>query len=250
MKSPVARGTGDGGARRRRGLALALAALLSATTVFIGAALASTGSQVKGGLYEGMIGGSHSPGGPAQETLMVSADGRRIASVIVLAPACGEPGGSNATVRNVKITHGSFKATYPRIPTRPGIFNGATLTGHFLSHRRVSGREDVRSNETFNGSLCKYSLSLTAVAEPAGTKRCANHVHGTDEFFNILVTETTCAAVSKAADAGKFTQPGGPTSTPHFSTPGWTCRLVTGGIDNHRCTRAHPEATFGFSTVT
>jgi hypothetical protein len=226
-----------------------LAVLLIGALVWIGVALASAGSPVKGGLYEGVIGGPSSPGGPARETLTVSRDGRHVASVVVLPPECGQPGGTAATVRNVKIVNGSFKAKYPRTPTGPGIFNEATLTGHFLAHRRVSGREDVRSNETINGSLCKYSLAWTATAEPAGTKQCPNHIHGKDDFFDILVIGTTCTVVDKAADKGKFTKPGGPTSTALFSTPGWTCRVLTSGVNNHQCKRARPKATFSFSSV-
>jgi hypothetical protein len=190
------------GLARRLSRSLVLVGLLSGTLVWIGAALASAGKPVKGALYEGTIGGPKSPGGPGQETLTVSRDGRHVASVVVLSPACGEPGGPPATVHNVKVVHGAFKATYPRTATSPGIFNDATLTGHFLTHRRVSGHESVRSNETFTGSLCKYSLSWTATAEPAGTKKCPNHVHGTNEFFDILVTGTTCKIVDKAADKG------------------------------------------------
>lgn len=248
MAGFVDRGNRVGRARRVFRSVVALA-LLSGTLVWISVALAAAGSPVKGGIYEGMIGGPHSPGGPAQETLTVSRNGRQVASVVVLSPECGEPGGPNATVRNIKIVNGSFKATYPRTPTGPGIFNDATLTGHFLAHHRVSGREDVRSNETINGSLCKYSLSWTATAEPAGTKACRNHSRGSEEFFDILVTGTTCAVVDKAADKGKFTQPGGPTSTPHFSTPGWTCRVLTSGVNNHQCKRARPKAIFSFSSL-
>jgi hypothetical protein len=244
------------GRSRRRGRALSLlfrplvfSAMPVGTLVWIGVALASAGSPVKGGIYEGTIGGPNSPGGPAQETLTVSRDGRKVASVIVLPPECGQPGGSAATVRNVKIVNGSFKATYPRTATRQGVFNDATLTGHFLAHGRVSGREDVRSNETINGSLCKYSLAWSAAAQPVGTKQCPNHVHGRDEFFNILIIGTTCAVVDKAADKGTFSQAGGSTSVPRFSTPGWTCRVLRSGVDNHRCTKAHPKATFSFSTV-
>ncbi|MDQ6775103.1 MAG: hypothetical protein M3071_02545 [Actinomycetota bacterium] len=140
------------------------------------------------GLYVGMIGGPTSPGGSAQETLTVSPSGREVASVVVLPAECGQPGGPLATVRNVKIVNGSFTAAYPRTPTASGVFNDATLTGHFLAHGRVTGREDVRSNETINGSLCKYSLPWTATAQPTGTKRCPNHTHGTRAFSDILVS--------------------------------------------------------------
>jgi hypothetical protein len=226
-----------------------LMATLSGALISIGAALASGGSPVKGGLYEGTIGGPHSPGGTAQETLTVSRDGHRVASVIVLPPQCGQPGGPAATVRNVKIVNGSFTARYPRTPTRRGVFNDATLTGRFGTHGRVSGQEIVRSNETINGSLCKYSLPWKAVAQPAGTRQCPSHVHGKNQFNDILVTGTTCIVADKAADKGTFVQTGGPTSVRQFSTPGWTCRVVTGGVNNHRCDRARPKATFSFSSV-
>ena len=126
----------------------------------------------------------------------------------------------------------------------PTIVNGGSVPRLFIA---ISYSDNL--NETINGSLCKYSLSWTAAAQPAGTKQCRNHGQGKDQLSDILVTGTTCAVVNKAADKGKFVQTGGPTSVPQFTTPGWTCRVLRSGVNNHQCNRAHPKASFSFTSL-
>jgi hypothetical protein len=215
--------------------------VLIGALVWIGVALASAAKPVKGGIYQGSFGGPR--GGNAAGSLTVSPNGRRVASVTLLPPECGTPPGPIPTIRNVPIVNGSFKAKY-HTPTRPGIFNDATLTGHFLAHGRARGQEEVRSNETIDGSLCKYSIPWTAKAQPRGTKRCPDHAQAS----NIIVDGTTCAVVDKALNKGKIIPVTPTRSHPGFRTPGWTCRTVTNGPDNHQCKRSHPKkATFSFT---
>jgi hypothetical protein len=165
--------------------------------------------------------------------------------VTALPIECGEPGGPIVTVHNVPIVNGAFKVQYPGLHFAHGFFGSATLSGRFLAHGRASGREDVRTNETFTGAVCKYSMPWTAQTQPPGTRQCPNHGRG----FRIIVDGTTCAVVDKGLDKGKYVSPTPDQPAGTFTTPGWKCRVVQHGIQNHQCMRARPKkAAFSFST--
>jgi hypothetical protein len=235
------------GARKQVSSALLFLAIGALVGVGVGVAVAAAsarGTARAGALYQGKFGGNGIDKG-AQESVSVSANGRQVASVSVLPIECGPPGGPAITVHNVPIVNGSFTAKYPGLHFRSGVFGSATVTGRFLAHGRASGTEDVRTNDTFTGSVCKYSEPWTAVAQPQGSKQCPTH----GLALNIIVAGTTCAVIDHAVDKGKYVSatPSQPAGV--FTTPGWKCRVVKGGVQNHQCTRTRPhKASFSFAT--
>jgi hypothetical protein len=213
--------------------------------LWAGVALASGSTAVKGGaFYQGQFAGGGAEQG-AEESFSVAGSAHQLASVTVLPIECGVPGGPVVTVRRVPIVNGAFKVKYPGLHFGPGFFGSATLSGRFLAHGRASGREDVRTNDTFTGALCKYSVPWTAQAQAPGTRQCPAHGVG----VNLIVDGATCSVIDQALDKGKYvratpTQPAGT-----FTTPGWKCRVVKDGLQNHRCTRTRPhKAAFSFAT--
>jgi hypothetical protein len=229
----------------RRGLrCVALSVLPIGVLAWGAVALAATSSAVKtGAIYQGQFGGGGTEQG-AVESFNVTGSGRQLASVTVLPIECGVPGGQVVTVHNVPIVKGTFKVKYPGLHFRAGFFGSATLSGRFLAHGRASGREEVRTNDTITGAPCKYSVPWTAQAQPRGTRQCPPHGLG----LNIVVDGSTCAVVDKALDHGNFVRPTPSQPGGSFTTSKWKCRVVKGGIQNHRCTRTRPnKASFSFS---
>jgi hypothetical protein len=229
----------------RRLRSMMLLVLPVGVLVGTGVALASASTAVKAGaLYQGQFAGGGVEQG-AEESFSVAGSAHQLASVTVLPIECGVPGGPVVTVRHVPIVNGTFKVKYPGLHFSPGFFGSATLTGRFLAHGRASGREDVRTNDTFTGALCKYSVPWTAQAQAPGTRQCPTHGVG----LNLIVDGAKCSVIDHALDKGKYVHatPSQPAGT--FTTPGWKCRVVKDGLQNHRCTRTRPhKAAFSFAT--
>jgi hypothetical protein len=229
----------------RRVRRVALSVLSIGALVGGGVALASGASVVKAGaIYQGQYGGGGVQAG-AVEIFTVAGGGHELASVNVFPIQCGVPGGPTATVHNVPIVKGAFKVKYPGLRFAAGFFGSAIVSGKFLAHGRAKGTENVRTNETITGAVCKYSVPWTARAEPSGTKQCPAHGLG----VNILVVGSTCAVVDRALDHGKLVRPTPSLPSGSFTTPKWKCKVVEASIQNHRCTRKRPrKASFSFST--
>jgi hypothetical protein len=223
---------------------VALSVLPIGALVWGGVALASGASAVRAGaLYQGQYGGDSVQAG-AVETFTVAGSGRELDSVNVFPIQCGVPGGQTVTVHNVPIVNGAFKVKYPGLHFAAGFFGSATVSGKFLAHGRARGTENVRTNETITGAVCKYSVPWTAQAQPSGTKQCPAHGLG----VNIIVDGSTCAVVDHALDHGKFVRPTPSQPSGSFTTPRWKCKVVKTGIQSQRCTRKRPhKATFSFS---
>lgn len=181
----------------------------------------------------------------------VSADGTDVVmfDTGVVAPDCGPAPGAPNYPASVKISKGSFtlKELLPA-----GSKNRTTVTGHFQAGGKVKGtiRGTVQCllPPNFNSGPVKYfSQTWSANSEPDGktSRSCYDYVKPTGQYSGIDLTSIVtfgvpCKTVDAALHAGAFA-----TAAPHdFTTPGWTCQDLGGGLPRFSCSKRRHKFSF------
>ena len=181
----------------------------------------------------------------------VSADGThvRMFDTGVVAPICGPAPGAPKYPASVKISKGSFTLK-ELLPV--GSKNSTTVIGHFEADGKVKGT--IRGKiqcllpPNFNsGPVKHFSQTWSANSEPDGkaSRSCYDYVKPTGKFSGIDLTSIVtfgvpCKTVDAALHAGTFA-----TTAPHdFTTPGWTCTALGGGLPRFSCSKRHHKFNF------
>ncbi len=208
-------------------------------------AVALAAAPNKGSVYFGKTSNA------AAVSFEVSANGTHVLmfETGVVAPDCGPAPGVAKYPAKVKISKGSFtlKALLPA-----GSKNSTTITGHFRADGKVKGT--IRGTiqcllpPNFNsGPVKHFSKTWSANSEPDGkaSRSCYDYVKPTGQFSGIDLTSIVtfgvpCKTVDAALHAGSFA-----TTAPHdFTSPGWTCKALGGGLARFSCSKRRDKFNF------
>jgi len=167
----------------------------------------------------------------------------------VIGPLCNVGVGAPKYGSSAKISNGSFTIT-EIVPAHSK--NGTTITGHFESGGTVKGTaegtvECLLPPDFRSGPVRHFKHSWSANSEPEGnaSRWCYDYVKPTGQFSGIDLTSIVtfgvpCNTVDAALHAGTFA-----TAAPHeFTTPGWTCKALGGGLPRFSCSKQHNKFEF------